>query len=177
MRRKEADNAAKGMFGDAGVAWEEYEGAAPADGRVFKIGLIDEMRIYRPFGDAVRGKIHLSYQAGDHAAAALGAMQEGLGKYVVQQMDLAFKHGCERARDDAQAEHRKELKAALEEREREVRAELAGNNVVGLPVLRGHVLAAIRKVRDDVFNNEDIHGYEAVDDVERVVMSLFRKCS
>jgi flagellar biosynthesis/type III secretory pathway protein FliH len=76
-----------------------------------------------------------SYDKNLHAAGALGAMQEGLGEYVTEQMQLAFKHGCERGREDAESEHRKELIATVEEQERKIRAELAGKKIVGLPVL------------------------------------------
>lgn len=114
-----------------------------------------------------------SYVASYHAELVLGAMQEGLGHYVVKQMQAAFQHGCERGRDDAEAEHRKELKEALEKREREVRSEMTGKKIVGLPELGRQVALAIRAVRDRVLDNEDIRGYEAVDKVMREVMALF----
>lgn len=55
MRWSEADSAAKGMFGDAGSAWVEYDLAAPGHPeRVFKIGILDSNGIYRPWAESMK---------------------------------------------------------------------------------------------------------------------------
>lgn len=46
MRRRDAREAAQGMFGNAGVAWEEY---GPDGGIAYYLGYIDGNQIYRPF--------------------------------------------------------------------------------------------------------------------------------
>jgi hypothetical protein len=67
MRRRDANEAAKGLFGDTGLAWEEYDAGATRSNRVFKIGLLDDNRVFRTFGMSCE-----SYAAAfDYAVASI----------------------------------------------------------------------------------------------------------
>lgn len=55
MRRRDANAVAKGLFGDAGLAWEEYDSCPPStdENLVFKVGFLDENSIYHVAGESV----------------------------------------------------------------------------------------------------------------------------
>lgn len=55
MRWAEADTVAKGLFGDVGAAWVEYDSVALGHPeRVFKIGILDSNGIYRPWAESMK---------------------------------------------------------------------------------------------------------------------------
>lgn len=96
---------------------------------------------------------------------ALKKVEEALDAFVSQKMTEAWTDGAARGALDAQSGHTKELKEA------EARGEARGRAAVLEGKERAElvkvVFKTLRKVRDDVFDNEDKRAYEAIDDAER----------